>query len=109
MRRSPLRAPEGHPLRAENLGIDCPSFSIKLGSNQNAPRGPDTLAMDMLAHHRGKGHAAQTHHKGEGHAALTLLSYKPVDYRILSSDNPMGFRTPGSKDNALVVGHAPIG
>ena len=109
LRRSPLRAPEGHPLRARNLGTDCPSFPIKLGSNQNAPRGPDTLATDMPAHHKGKGHAAQTHHKGEGHAAQTLLSYKSVDCRKLSSDTPVGFRTPGSKDNALVVSHAPSG
>ena len=63
----------------------------------------------MLAHHKGKGHAAQTHHKGEGHAAQTLLSYKPVDSRTLSSYNPVGFRTPGSEDNALVVSHAPSG
>ena len=48
LRRDTLWAPEGHPLRAENLGTDCPSFSIKVGSNQNAPRGPDTLATDML-------------------------------------------------------------
>ena len=109
LRRDTLRAPEGHPLRAGNLGTDCPSFPIKVGSNQNAPRGPDTLATDMLAHHKGKGHAAQTHHKGEGHAAQTLLSYKPVDSRTLSSDTPVGLRTPGSKDNALVVGHAPSG
>ena len=65
--------------------------------------------MDMLAHLKGQGHAAQTHHKGEGHAAQTLLSYNPGDSRILSSDTPVGFRTPGSKDSALVVSHAPSG
>ena len=108
-RGQPPEVTSGHAVRAGNLGTDCPSFPIKVGSNQNAPRGPDTLATDMLAHHKGKGHAAQTHHKGEGHAAQTLLSYKPVDSRTLSSDTPVGFRTPGSKDNALVVSHAPSG
>ena len=84
LRRDTLRAPEGHPLRAGNLGTDCPSFPIKVGSNQNAPRGQDTLAQDTLAHHKGEGHAAQrpsTHQTRGSHNPLVRRHGARRQYR----------------------------
>ena len=69
----------------------------KLVQTKTPQWGPDTLAMDKLAHHKGAGHAAQT------------LSCKPVDSRTLSSDTPVAFRTPGSEGDALVVSRTPSG
>ena len=115
LRRSPLRAPEGQLLRVGNLGIDCPSFPTKVGSNQNAPKGQDTLAQDTLAHHKGEGHAAQrpSTHKTRGcHTPgldATKLAVSVVSRAPSGRLHDRGLHTPGLGVPTPIRGRTPSG